>query len=427
MILNALLALGIVISSATQLLVPHLPTTLGELILALWIMLSLGQILAGEKIILTPALMRLFGFWVLLALFTFVGLIVGVQTKVLVASFILHDTVAYVLLALISCLIAAKPNASIHLRQCAWFVIGFANATFILQFAIGFGMADLANIHPWYWDRFRGWSQNPNQLALYCAIYGPVALHLATTSNRHLSKIAGFAGLILPVGAGLMTKSDTYVLTAILTCIIFVGLRLRTWFLIGAKSNIRHQIMILLLLSAGPIAIAMMPYGKSGIFSLVGGVTRDRGGLGIEETTNRRRELWSEALQNGLLSGSLGLGPGPHQELRPLNEPTYDDHPFEAHNTFLDIYTQGGLLAVGLLFWIGGSAAMFAWRANLDALLGLAITITFFAVPHLIIRHPVVWFALALCLVTGRPPLKSHQIAKKSGHGMSNLAPIVGV
>jgi len=79
------------------------------------------------------------------------------------------------------------------------------------------------------------------------------------------------------------------------------------------------------------------------------------------------------------------------------------ERPFEAHNTILDLYLQGGLVAVIALLWIVGSAAMSAWRARYDALLVLVASAAVFSIPHLIIRHPIVWFALTFCLVAGTP------------------------
>lgn len=407
MILNALLALGIVMSSATQLTVPGLSLTPGEFVLLLWILLSLVQMSSARQMLVTPAFVRLSCFWLGLTLLTCIGVIVGYLTEVLYASFVLHDAAAYIMLALVTCLSAAKQDAKRQVRQCASFVVLFANVTFVAQFLVAAGVFHLSSVDPWYWERFRGWSQNPNQLALYCAIYGPIALHLATTSETRFSKYTGLAGLILPVIAGLMTQSDTYVLTAIITSVLFIGLRFRRWYSIGAKDTIVHQVSTLLLIGAALLSITALPLGTVKIDDLLNSVTRDRGGVRIEETTERRRELWGEAIQNGLESASLGLGPGPHQEVRPLNEPLYEVTPFEAHNTFLDVYTQGGLLTVCLLIWINWSAAMFVWRANLEALFGLAITVILFAIPHLIIRHPVVWFAITLCLVTGRARVQS--------------------
>lgn len=417
MILNALLAFGIVMSSATQWIVDGASSTLGELALLLWILLALGQMLSAKQMMVTPALVRLGGFWLGLALLTCVGVIVGYMSETLYASYVVHDTASYILLACITCLSAAKLDTKRQLRQCAWFLVLFANGTLAIQFLMGAGVINFSSINPWYWDRFRGWSQNPNQLALYCAVYGPIALHLATTSKARLPMVAGFTGLVIPVVAGLMTKSDTYVLTAILTSVMFIGLRLRSWFATVGKEMIGHQITMLLLFGAVLFSIAAIPFGTVKVDDFLNSVTRDRGGVRIEETTERRRELWSEAIHNGLESASLGLGPGPHQNVRPLNEPLYDATPFEAHNTFLDIYTQGGLLSVCLLIWISCSAVAFVWRAKLDALFGLAITVILFAVPHLIIRHPIVWFAITLCLVTG-----SARVQFAQQHRISALA-----
>jgi hypothetical protein len=69
----------------------------------------------------------------------------------------------------------------------------------------------------------------------------------------------------------------------------------------------------------------------------------------------------------------------------------------------LDVYTQGGLVAVLALAWIVGSATLSAWRAKLDALLALTASIVVFSIPHLIIRHPIVWYALSICLVAETP------------------------
>ena len=261
----------------------------------------------------------------------------------------------------------------------------------------------MSSVNPWFWDRFRGWSANPNQLALYCTIYGPIALHLATTSKETFAKILGYAGLILPYYAGWMTKSETFVLSAILTSVIFLGLRLRTWLSSGGSKAIGRHIAILLLLVSVPLGLAFVPYSKTGVgFAafIVENMTRDQE-KGIEANTARRRALWNEAVKNGLQSASLGLGPGPHQVIRPLNEPSTNPPPFEAHNTYLDIYTQGGMMAALLLLWILGSAAAFVWRAKQDALFALALSLALFALTHMTLRHPVVWFAVTLCLATG--------------------------
>jgi O-antigen ligase len=72
---------------------------------------------------------------------------------------------------------------------------------------------------------------------------------------------------------------------------------------------------------------------------------------------------------------------------------------FEAHNTLLDILTQGGLLAVVSLVWLVGATFLLTYRTRLDGLTVLLCGLTIFSIFHLIVRHPAFWFAIAICLV----------------------------
>jgi O-antigen ligase len=123
----------------------------------------------------------------------------------------------------------------------------------------------------------------------------------------------------------------------------------------------------------------------------------------LERDVGGRAKLWAQALERGLESRMLGLGPGPHL-VRPaeLREPRWDWLPdFEAHNTFVDIFLQGGLLAVAGLLWLLVAAARESWKADLSCLAALVVAMSGFALTHFIIRHPIVWFVVALVLATG--------------------------
>jgi O-antigen ligase len=72
---------------------------------------------------------------------------------------------------------------------------------------------------------------------------------------------------------------------------------------------------------------------------------------------------------------------------------------FEAHNTLLDIFTQGGLLAVLSLVWLVGATLLLTFRARLDGLTTLLCGLTIFNIFHLFLRHPIFWLAIAMCLV----------------------------
>ncbi|WP_204329539.1 hypothetical protein, partial [Proteus mirabilis] len=150
--------------------------------------LSITGILAGSQVAATPALQRLSAFWTVFALALSVGALIGllVENPPNVGA-MGHDAMAYVLMAAITCLAAAEPEGHGSLRQTGWFLIGFGNVFLAIQVAIGWGWFNAGSVDPWYWDRFRGLSENPNQLALYCAVLGPLAIHLATTSTQALA------------------------------------------------------------------------------------------------------------------------------------------------------------------------------------------------------------------------------------------------
>jgi O-Antigen ligase len=407
MMRNAILAAGIVMSSASQIKVPGLPFGFGEILLLAWIGLTVVEMMVTKRAAGSPALMRLAFFWGALALLLSLGTVIGYMTTQLFAEHVMHDAQAYLLVALVTCLAAADPDAPRSLRRCAWLVIAFADLTFIPQIAQGWGVIGNFGVNPWYFDRFSGWSSNPNQLALYCAAFGPLALHLAATSSNKSGKWIGLASIALIFYVGRLTKSDTYLYTSVLAVLIFAALKTRTWLsLPGGGASLARQMAVLFLIASVPLAAAAAPYAYMNIQNaeaFAKSLTKDKGGAATEETAALRVFLWTEAVQTGMQSASLGLGPGPHLVRRPFGRITFIPAPFEAHNTALDLYTQGGLLSVVLLIWIVGSAGAFALRAKFDALVALIASMAVFSMPHLIIRHPLVWFVVTLCLVTGKP------------------------
>ena len=405
MIRDVLLAAGVAMAYASQLEIPGAPFGYSELFLALWVMLSIGRVLAGGKLQVTPALSILATFWLVLTFALTAGLIVGLLTTVWYLAAPVHDMIAYLLLASVTCLLAADPNADRHLRRTSWWILAIADVCFAAQLALGFGLIHQSGVNPWFWDRFMGWSDNPNQLALYCAMFGPIALYLATTSNNRMARLFAIASLILIVYIGRLTKSDTYLLTTVLTGLVFLGLRLRTWFTTGQQASLGRQAALWLLVGLFPLSLSLSPYvlaETTNVENFAKSLTKGDGGAATAETAALRINLWNNAITKGLESGSMGLGPGPHVD-RSVVYKEFSDLPFEAHSTPLDLYTQGGLLAVLALFWILSVSAIYAWRSKVDALVAMLVSIGIFGFPHLIVRHPIVWFLLTLCLVAGTP------------------------
>jgi O-antigen ligase len=110
-----------------------------------------------------------------------------------------------------------------------------------------------------------------------------------------------------------------------------------------------------------------------------------------------RFHLWAEALEKGMGAAMLGLGPGPH-----LTKKSWKRSPpakFESHNTPLELFVQGGLLALLAIAWLYASLLLATTRARLPALAALSCAFVVFSMFHFIIRHPIFWFGVVLCLL----------------------------
>jgi O-antigen ligase/polysaccharide polymerase Wzy-like membrane protein len=416
---DLLLVLGILLSTASQLRPAGAPIGPGEVCLVIWIVLMLGRETIWSGLQFTPALSRLVIFWLLFAVAQSVGTLAGFAIgDVHDSSLFMHDVMAYPLLAIISLLSVVGPDAGSRLHRAAWLLVTLGSATLALQVAQAWGLVSMGSIDPWYWDRLRGYSGNPNQLAFLCAVLGLLSLHLADVAASAPARIAAIGAAVLPIYVGQLTKSDTFGLVLVAAGPIFIAFKLRTWLLSqhprltvrSASAWIAILALPLLLASAAPFGYSLAVEAQALAKDMAKGDEQD-----TEKTAQIRLQAWRQAIDRGLESGMLGLGPGPHlptpawiREGRqdPSDEPKYLEHPeangtpnFEAHNTLLDIFTQGGLMAVLSLVWLVAATFLLTYRTRLDGLTTLLCGLTIFSIFHLIVRHPIFWFVIAMCLV----------------------------
>ncbi len=422
MTLDLLLAVGILLSTASQLRPSAAPIGPGEICLVIWITLTIGRQLVQPSLQFTPALSRLAIFWLLFAVAQSIGTLTGFAiADVHDTPLFMHDVLAYLLVAAITVLCVATPGAGPRFQRIAWLLVTVGSVMLALQAAQAWGLIGTGSLEPWYWDRLRGWSENPNQLALLCAMLGLLSLHLADVAASAPTRFAAIATAVLPIYVGRLTKGDAFSLVLVASGPIFFALKLRTWLLArqpaltvrSAFAWVAILALPLLLLSAVPFSYSLAVEARGLADDLAKGNERD-----TEKTAQIRLQTWQNAINRGVDSGMLGLGPGPHLPIPALilegrqdtsNEPKNIDHPvangtpnFEAHNTLLDIFTQGGLLAVLSLVWLFAATFLLTSRTRLDGLTTLLCGLTIFSLFHLIIRYPIFWFAIAMCLVAAQ-------------------------
>jgi O-antigen ligase/polysaccharide polymerase Wzy-like membrane protein len=421
MLLDVLLAIGLLLSTASQLRPEGAPIGPGEICLASWVFLMLCREARRLGPLLTRPFSILLIFWLIFAitqsLGTMTAFVIGDRHD---PDLFLHDALAYPLLAAVSCLSVVEPGAGRRLNRVAWLLVTLGAPLLALQIGQAWGAIDILPIDPWYWDRFRGWSRNPNILALLCAVLGLLSLHLAETATRRRERIAAIACAILPIYVGRLTKSDTFAIILVASGPIFIALKFRTWlFAFQQRLTFRSAAAWIVVLAA-PLAVAATAPLISSIEVEAKDVAKEMAkgnDAETERTASVRFTAWSEAISRGIESGMLGLGPGPHIPIPFLivegrrnatDEPKFMDHPtlgatpnFEAHNTWLDLFTQCGLIGVLSVIWLVTIALSVTYKAKLDGLVTLLCGLSIFSMFHLIIRHPIFWFAFALCLVAG--------------------------
>ncbi len=430
--LDALLALGLVLSTTSQL---RLASGIGpgEIFLALWVLVMAAREAVRLGPPLTPALSRLLLFWGLFAaaecIGTLAGFAIGDRHD---PSLFLHDVLAYPLLGALSLLSVVDPGARRRLHRIAWLVAVFGAVALALQLLNAAGLINFLGTDPWYWDRMRGWSENPNQLAFFCAAHALLSLYLAESASGVGARSSALLCGALSVVVGRLSKSDTFSLVLVTAIPAFFAFKFRAWLLasqpvLTLRSATAWIAVIgfpIFLLSAAPLGYSLATQAEG----IAKELSKDNGKDAGNEA-NLRLNSWMDALSRGLESGMLGLGPGPHLQIPAIlvaaraseNGPKNIEHPeanaapnFEAHDTLLDLFTQGGLLAVMSFVWLYASSFAATFRARLESLSTLLFGLGVFAIFHLIVRQPLFWFAISLCFVAGFETTKPASMRERS-------------
>ena len=417
--LDTLFALGLLLSPSSQLRIGGFPIGPGEICLSVWLVLMLGLTAVQRGPIMTPALSRMVIFWLLFA----VALSIGTMTGFALDDqhdpiWFLHDAVAYPFLAAVSCLSVVGPDAEGRFRRVGWLLIVMGSGSLALQLTHAWGYIGVPNTDPWYWNRFRGWSANPEQLALLCVALALLSLHLAETATRLRGTFVAVSCAILPIYVGLFSHTDTLTIVLSIAVPVFVALKLAMWRRSSErKFLLRPAVAWMAILTLPLILASVAPFlslSTERTTSLAGAMLKDNGRDAAQET-ELRLQLWSQAWQRGVESGMLGLGPGPHLYIPPsimaaraveTQTPKEVVHPatngtpnFEAHNTALGLFTQGGLLALLSFLWLVGTALVNAYRAQFAGLTTLIGGLFLFGMAGVIDRQPIFWFAIAFGLV----------------------------
>jgi hypothetical protein len=401
MILDSLLAFGLLLSTATQLRIGDTPFGPGEMCLAVWLGLYLYPKADGPAPTSNAALSRVVTFWLILIVAESVGTFVGFATELFFdTAHIIHDVIAYFFLCGLACIMALELANESRRRRVTWLIALFGAASLSLQVVHAYGLIGIPiPVDPWFYDRLRGWSNDPNQLGFVAALLTVLSIHLAETATERVWMIVAAVCAALAFLVGVLTKSDSFTLGILTEAAVFLAIKSSLWLATLKRGvTLRAGSVVLALLALPLLAVAALPFAPAAL---------DRAEAKYEALYNEdsqgdlRFHLWAEAIEKGMNAAMLGLGPGPH-----LTKKVWKRSPpakFEAHNTPLDLFVQGGLLALLALAWLYASLISATTRARLSALAALSCAFVVFSMFHFIIRHPIFWFGVVLCFLEAAP------------------------
>jgi hypothetical protein len=129
-IMDTLLALGLLLSTASQLRLSGLPVGPGELCLAIWVMVAAFRAVLHRPPPMTFALVRMLIFWTVFGLAEALGTLTGLATGAEYdPQWFMHDVEAFPLLAAVSCFVVLGPDVASRLRGVAWKLTAIGTAS----------------------------------------------------------------------------------------------------------------------------------------------------------------------------------------------------------------------------------------------------------------------------------------------------------
>ena len=373
-----LFALGLVLVSATKLRLAALSVGIGEAVLLVLTLVVIAKKLF-QKNILVGRKSRVFGIFILISVgLLFAGTLTALLRGVWRYDLFLHDG-----LALIFTFVSVffNWNEVQNQRQVTVFgmllVLLFGLLSFIYV-AFYFASTRTDAFDNLVYDEFRwrfvGFSQNPNQVALFlCPLPFLIFFQKYPNLKRGLSVLLKITMLACVGQLGRLTQSDALYLSWLVGAVAWAF----HWYF-GVKTIIPKQLLKIALF----IGFAALGYGGMRAYFQE---KFDHDQQGFERLI--RWQYGLEALGRSVL---WGLGPGAFSGTLRAFEGE------EAHNSFIDWADATGILGLGGLLMFVGIILKKCWSGHQPVLLAAAVALLVFSSFHYVLRQPVFWVYLLL-------------------------------
>ena len=367
---DIIFSLGIVFTTMTSLRTSNLPIGIGEVLLLLWMVKQLFTLYNNRE-----RLPKNLSYVIFLGILFFTILLLGavvsiINIRINISSMV-HDLIAYSFSYFILIFLYLKSHQnSLESIMKTLLIIGVSIFGFLLMWSRIKGNHFMGMNLMYGLNRFTGGAKNPNQLGIFIAPLPFLALYFIKNerSKSYVKKIILILCFIVSINIGLNINSDAINGTWLIMLMV-------SGFIIAYSKFKSHSKIILLLVSIIVVITILYLYGNiinKNIIKYFNELDHD----------GSRGDLWVQGIKKYLESPIVGFGPGGHLVLG-------TNQNGEAHNSFIDLLTQGGTFIFLLYNYI---IIKIFKNIKVKPYLNLVfITLLVFSISHFTLRHPVYW------------------------------------
>lgn len=199
-----------------------------------------------------------------------------------------------------------------------------------------------------YYRRYAAPGFDPNDFGLVLALSIPLSLYLAL-SGRGRMRWCWRAATLIVISAVLLTASRT----ALIATFIAFSFALWTWRKADFSQRV-SSVLLAALLALGLLRFAPAP-SRQRLATIPSEISRG--------TFHGRAEIWKSGVRAWKSHPVLGVGSGAYPEaVRPwLGRPDVPGIQYVAHNTFLSVLVECGVIGFGLYALLLGVLFLFVW------------------------------------------------------------------
>lgn len=399
-------ALGVALTSATQLRPGGLPVGMGELLLLSWSAVVLALVLWNGRVHLAEPLRPFASFWFLAYLFLFLGWTQS-TFRGLASKHGPYDALAFTFVGIIMAAVILWPRASEGVSAAGGIVLASVVLPFFLLLLVVLaGTFQVGPVVLWK-GRFMGWAVNPNQVSLAVAPVPFLLMYKMGRAPTHGRRLVYGGLLVCAFLVGVASLSDALNLAWVGSLGVIAVL---LWLRAVARPSLGYWTGVLVY-ALVPLAMILAALAI-GYPMLMAAMDAAESVYGAGDQGSVRVTLWKNGLRALAASPLVGNGPGAFAGLfAPFTNG-------EAHNTFIDWAASTGILGVVLLLVLLGGVLRRAWRSGHTTLVAAVVSLAFFSIFHYVLRQPLFWFYLVFVAVEAQKAVAARGTAPAGGRGI---------